>query len=290
MKYVLAGSSGFLGRLSPATWWPTATRSSGWSAAPTGPNEVRWDPASGDWIRPPSAAPTSWSTWPARTSVAPGPRRTESSAKAASALRHAGRRGRSAGAAAGVHHPERDRRLRPGLRRPDPHRGLRTRRRLPLRRRPPLGRRRRPGPRSGLPRRFLANRCRPRPGRPLSSCFLPFRLGVGGRLGSGKQYFPVVSLTDWLRAVRFVADHDELSGPVNVALPNPVTNQEFSKALATALHRPALIPVPSFVLTTPRRVRVGTHRQQPSPPHQAPPKASPSPTPPPEALTAALTS
>jgi len=79
---------------------------------------------------------------------------------------------------------------------------------------------------------------------------LPFRLGVGGRLGSGKQYFPVVSLIDWLRTVRFVAEHDDISGPVNVALPNPVTNQDYSKALGAALHRPSLVPVPSFVLTT----------------------------------------
>jgi uncharacterized protein (TIGR01777 family) len=79
---------------------------------------------------------------------------------------------------------------------------------------------------------------------------LPFRLGAGGHLGPGTQYFPVISLKDWLRAVRFVADHDELSGPVNLDLPNPATNAEFTKALASALHRPALIPVPSFVLTT----------------------------------------
>jgi uncharacterized protein (TIGR01777 family) len=78
---------------------------------------------------------------------------------------------------------------------------------------------------------------------------LPFRLGVGGRLGPGTQYFPVISLKDWLRAVRFVADHDELSGPVNLDLPNPATNEEFTKALGSALHRPALIPVPSFVLS-----------------------------------------
>lgn len=77
---------------------------------------------------------------------------------------------------------------------------------------------------------------------------LPFRLGIGGRLGSGKQYFPVISLHDWLRALRFIAEHDELSGPVNLALPNPATNTEFTRALASALHRPALVPVPSFVL------------------------------------------
>jgi len=77
---------------------------------------------------------------------------------------------------------------------------------------------------------------------------LPFRLGVGGRLGPGTQYFPVVSLTDWLRAVRFVAEHETISGPVNVTLPTPVTNQQFTHDLATALHRPAVIPVPAFLM------------------------------------------
>ncbi|TWD83240.1 hypothetical protein FB561_4401 [Kribbella amoyensis] len=79
---------------------------------------------------------------------------------------------------------------------------------------------------------------------------LPFRLGFGGRLGSGDQYFPVISLTDWLRAVRHVAETESVEGPVNLTLPNPVTNKEFTKSLAGALHRPAAIPVPSFVLTT----------------------------------------
>ncbi|MFI7067753.1 TIGR01777 family oxidoreductase [Kribbella sp. NPDC050124] len=77
---------------------------------------------------------------------------------------------------------------------------------------------------------------------------LPFRVGLGGRLGSGTQYFPVVSLTDWLRAVRHVAEHDTVSGPVNVVLPNPATNQEFTEALATALHRPAFFPIPAFLM------------------------------------------
>ncbi|MGW1342836.1 TIGR01777 family oxidoreductase [Kribbella sp. NPDC002412] len=79
---------------------------------------------------------------------------------------------------------------------------------------------------------------------------LPFRLGLGGRLGPGTQYFPVVSLTDWLRAVRHVAEHDTVSGPVNVTLPNPATNQEFTEALATALHRPAFFPIPAFLMKT----------------------------------------
>jgi uncharacterized protein (TIGR01777 family) len=79
---------------------------------------------------------------------------------------------------------------------------------------------------------------------------LPFRLGFGGRLGSGKQYFPVVSLTDWLRAVRHAAENDAVTGPVNATLPTPITNEEFTKALASALHRPGLVPVPSFVLKT----------------------------------------
>jgi uncharacterized protein (TIGR01777 family) len=77
---------------------------------------------------------------------------------------------------------------------------------------------------------------------------LPFRLGLGGRLGSGRQYFPVVSLTDWLRAVRHVAETDSISGPVNVTLPVPVTNLEFTEALATALHRPAFLPIPGFLM------------------------------------------
>lgn len=79
---------------------------------------------------------------------------------------------------------------------------------------------------------------------------LPFRLGLGGRLGSGRQYFPVVSLTDWLRAVRHVAEHDAVEGPVNVTLPTPTTNRDFTKDLAAQLHRPALLHVPSLVMTT----------------------------------------
>ncbi|MER7245339.1 TIGR01777 family oxidoreductase [Kribbella sp. NPDC000426] len=77
---------------------------------------------------------------------------------------------------------------------------------------------------------------------------LPFRVGLGGRLGSGSQYFPVISLTDWIRAVRFTAENDTINGPVNVALPTPATNTEFTEALATALNRPAFLPIPAFLM------------------------------------------
>lgn len=77
---------------------------------------------------------------------------------------------------------------------------------------------------------------------------IPFRIGLGGRLGPGTQYFPVVSLTDWTRAVRYVAENESLSGPVNITLPTPATNIEFTEALATALHRPSAVPVPAALM------------------------------------------
>jgi uncharacterized protein (TIGR01777 family) len=77
---------------------------------------------------------------------------------------------------------------------------------------------------------------------------LPFRIGLGGRFGPGTQYFPVVSLTDWIRAVRHVAENDSVSGPVNVSLPTPATNLELTEALATALHRPSAVPVSALLM------------------------------------------
>lgn len=75
---------------------------------------------------------------------------------------------------------------------------------------------------------------------------LPFRLGIAGKLGSGRQWIPWISLRDWLRAVMFVLDQPRVSGPVNLAGPDPVTNAQFTKALARALHRPSIMPVPRF--------------------------------------------
>jgi len=75
-----------------------------------------------------------------------------------------------------------------------------------------------------------------------------FRKGLGGTLGSGRQWMSWVSLRDAVRAILFLMDREELAGSFNVTSPNPVTNRTFTHALAHALHRPALLPVPAFPL------------------------------------------
>ncbi len=75
---------------------------------------------------------------------------------------------------------------------------------------------------------------------------LPFRVFVGGRLGSGRQWMSWVTLEDEVGAIRFLIDRDHVSGPVNVVAPEPVTNAELARALGTVLHRPAAVPVPAF--------------------------------------------
>jgi uncharacterized protein (TIGR01777 family) len=76
-----------------------------------------------------------------------------------------------------------------------------------------------------------------------------FRLMLGGRLGTGTQAFPWISLDDEVGAMRFVLDHEEVSGPVNFSGPEPATNAEFTATLAEVLNRPAPFVVPGFVLT-----------------------------------------
>jgi uncharacterized protein len=76
----------------------------------------------------------------------------------------------------------------------------------------------------------------------------PFRLGLGGRLGSGHQYMSWITLDDVLGAIAHVLETDTLSGPVNLVSPQPVTNLEFTKTLGRALNRPTLLPVPAFAL------------------------------------------
>lgn len=82
----------------------------------------------------------------------------------------------------------------------------------------------------------------------LKRMLLPFRLGLGGRLGSGLQYMPWVHREDVVSALIFMLDSDQASGAYNVVSPNPVTNREFTRCLAHALHRPALFPAPEPVL------------------------------------------
>jgi uncharacterized protein (TIGR01777 family) len=77
---------------------------------------------------------------------------------------------------------------------------------------------------------------------------LPFRLGLGGPIGRGAQWMPLVSLDDVVSAIRHLIDSPGLAGPFNVSLPHPVTNREFSTGLGKALHRPAIIPVPPAAL------------------------------------------
>ena len=75
-----------------------------------------------------------------------------------------------------------------------------------------------------------------------------FKLGLGGRLGSGRQYMSWLTRPDVIDAIVWTLEHGDMSGPVNVSTPNPVTNSEFTRALGRALGRPALFVVPAFAL------------------------------------------
>jgi uncharacterized protein (TIGR01777 family) len=74
-----------------------------------------------------------------------------------------------------------------------------------------------------------------------------FRMGLGGRLSTGRQWMSQISLRDEIRGILWIIDH-KLTGPVNLVAPTPVTNAEFTKELARQLHRPAMVAVPSFAL------------------------------------------
>jgi len=77
---------------------------------------------------------------------------------------------------------------------------------------------------------------------------LVFRLGLGGRIGSGRQYWPWIGLTDEVEAIVHLLGSD-VSGPVNLTAPNPVPNAEFVRTLGRVLHRPTPLPVPGFALS-----------------------------------------
>ncbi len=88
-----------------------------------------------------------------------------------------------------------------------------------------------------------------RHGGVLARMLPPFRLGLGARLGPGTQFMSWVTLADWITAARFLIGQPDLSGPVNISTPNPVTNAAFTAALAGVLHRPARLAIPSAVLS-----------------------------------------
>jgi len=84
----------------------------------------------------------------------------------------------------------------------------------------------------------------------LGRLLLPFRLGLGATLGSGRQYLSWMSLTDEVRALRFLLGSADAAGPFNLTAPAPATNAQFTGALAAALGRPALLNLPTVVLRT----------------------------------------
>ena len=87
-----------------------------------------------------------------------------------------------------------------------------------------------------------------RDGGALPKMAMPFRFGAGGILGDGKQYMSWITLADLCRAVHHAIETESLSGAVNAVSPTPVTNREFTAALASVLHLPAIVPVPNFAI------------------------------------------
>ncbi len=84
-------------------------------------------------------------------------------------------------------------------------------------------------------------------GGALAKMLPPFKMFVGGKIGSGQQYMSWISLHDLVRAIEFCLSHEEMSGPVNGVAPNPLTNSQFTQYLGKALNRPTLFPLPGFM-------------------------------------------
>ena len=85
-------------------------------------------------------------------------------------------------------------------------------------------------------------------GGALEKMLTPFKLGLGGRLGNGRQYMSWIHIDDLIGIILHAAQNPEVRGPINGVASNPVTNREFTAALAAALHRPAILPVPGCIL------------------------------------------
>ena len=85
-------------------------------------------------------------------------------------------------------------------------------------------------------------------GGALEQMLTPFKMGVAGPLGTGRQWMSWVGLHDTMRALQFILEYENISGPVNVCAPHPVTNAEFTQTLGQLLHRPTVLPVPGWWL------------------------------------------
>ncbi len=77
---------------------------------------------------------------------------------------------------------------------------------------------------------------------------LPFKFGVGGPVGSGRQYLPWIHRDDWIAMVRWALGTPTVNGAINATAPTPVTNADFARALGRVMHRPAFMPAPGFAL------------------------------------------
>ena len=97
-----------------------------------------------------------------------------------------------------------------------------------------------------------------RSGGALKAMLPAFRLGVAGRLGSGRQGFSWVAIDDVVAAIVYAIESQQIAGPVNVTAPHPVTNEEFTKTLGQVLHRPTVLPAPAFAL----RLALGEFSQE----------------------------
>lgn len=86
-------------------------------------------------------------------------------------------------------------------------------------------------------------------GGALGTMLLPFKMGVGGVIGSGKQWMSWISLDDHIAAIKYALENDNVRGAVNSTSPNPVTNEEFTATLGEVLYRPTFIPLPEFAVS-----------------------------------------
>jgi uncharacterized protein (TIGR01777 family) len=86
-------------------------------------------------------------------------------------------------------------------------------------------------------------------GGALGTMLTPFKLGVGGTIGSGKQWMSWISLDDHVRVIEYVIENDSIRGAVNAVSPHPVRNEEFTKTMGDVLYRPTFLPLPEFVVS-----------------------------------------